>query len=158
MRALRRAYGAGPLHLLAHAAAIAVAAFALSRILDPRYAHPVNFAAWFLGGALVHDLVLLPLYSIAGLLAGVVVADDHRLPVRLVNHLRVPAVVSGILLLVFLPLVLGDGRANYVRDSGHAPPDRLARWALITAGLFAGSGVLLILRRARSRRRRRSAP
>src|SRR6516164_4143086 len=54
-------YGAGPLHLLAHLAGLAIAAYALAQLLGEN--NWVNFLAWFIGAALLHDLVLLPIYT-----------------------------------------------------------------------------------------------
>ena len=57
----RRLYGASPLHLVAHLLAFLVAAWAIGQILDGGMF--INWIAWFVGAALLHDLVLLPLYS-----------------------------------------------------------------------------------------------
>jgi hypothetical protein len=57
-----RRYGASPLHLLGHIAAFTICAYALAQIVSGGAA--VNFAVWFAGAALLHDLVFLPLYSL----------------------------------------------------------------------------------------------
>jgi hypothetical protein len=137
-----RRYGASRWHLLAHLAALAAIAYALYRLLDPRFTHPLNFAAWFVGGALVHDLAFLPLYA---LLDGL-----GRLAVPAVNHVRVPAVICGVLFVVYFPLILGDGRENYVRAAGHAPPDYLARWLGLCALAFGLSALVYLARAARA--------
>ena len=66
------------------------------------------------------------------------------------NYLRVPVVMSGAMFLVFFPLILGKGEANYMNDTGHGPPDFLGRWLLITALLFAGSAVAYAVRLRRT--------
>src|SRR5579872_4904422 len=96
--AFRRLYGSGLPHLAAHLAAFGVAGFALAQIVNG--GAWVNFVAWFAGAAVLHDLVLLPLYSV---LDRVGVSFHLRLPrarVPVVNHVRVPALLSGLLLLV----------------------------------------------------------
>jgi ABC-type transport system involved in cytochrome c biogenesis permease component len=103
-----RRYGARPLHLLAHLAAFAIAAYALTQIID--------------GGAAV-------------------------------NHVRAPALISGLLLVVYFPLILGPAGKTYLHATGHHLHGYLRNWLLITAGLFAGSALVYAIRvRARSRR------
>lgn len=154
---IRRRYGASPLHLLGHLAALAIVAYALGHVFGTRFApQPLNLALWLLAGALLHDLVLLPAYVLADILARVA-AGERRIPVA--NHIRVPAVMAGTLLLVYLPLILQRQPANFVNATGHPPPDEGRRWLLITAGLFAASGLVYGLRvtaSALAARRRRS--
>jgi len=75
----RRTYGASPLHLLLHLAAIVLIAWALSQAFDSRYeAAYKNLAIWMVGGAILNDFVALPLYvgidraarTVWGLVAG----------------------------------------------------------------------------------------
>jgi hypothetical protein len=152
MRAWRRLYGASPLHLAIHAAAFVAAGYALWRIL---IREPVdNFVIWFVGAALIHDLVLLPLYSVADLGArlGLRPADRRRV-VPLINHVRVPALISGVLLLVYFPLILVEADRNYFRSTGHHVHDYARNWLLVTAALFAGSALIYLGRTIRARRR-----
>jgi hypothetical protein len=146
MTAFRTRYGASPLHLLGHLAAFAIAYYALSEVLLSRYSHAVNWVAWFVGGALLHDLVFLPVYVILDAIARLGVADHPLRRVNAINHIRVPAVIAGTMFLVFFPLILGDGKENYVNDVGHAPPDFLARWLLICATLFGASALAYAVR------------
>jgi hypothetical protein len=77
---------------------------------------------------------------------------DHPLRhVNAINHIRVPAVMAATMFLVFFPLILGDGKENYVNDVGHDPPDFLARWLLICAVLFGASAVAYAVRLRRGR-------
>jgi hypothetical protein len=152
VRAWRRLYGASPLHLAAHAAAFGIAGYALWRILARE---PVdNFLLWFVGAALLHDLVLLPLYSGLdhGARLGLRRSDTQR-AVPLVNHVRVPALVSGLLLLVYFPLILVEADRNYFRSTGHHVHDYGRNWLLVTAALFAGSALIYLGRTIRARRR-----
>ncbi len=130
------------MRLAGHLLAIAVAAWALSHMFDARFApYPLNLALWLVGGALLHDLVLLPAYSAAD------AAARRVLPADVLNHVRVPAAVSGIVLLVYFPLILDRQPRNFERALGYAPPDYLARWLWFTAALFATSAVLFAVRR-----------
>jgi hypothetical protein len=143
---VRRAYGAGPLHLLGHVALLAVAAYALSRAFQLRFApEPLNLAAWLIGGALLHDLVLLPAYSALD------AAAIRTLPAPLLNHLRVPFVLSAVVFLVYAPRILDRQPRNVVNALGIEPPDYLKRWLLLTAALFMGSLLLYALRAMRGR-------
>ncbi len=145
MTTLRNAYGAGPLHLLGHVLVIGIAAWALSIMFRAPFApQPLNLVLWLLGGAVLHDLVFLPAYSAVNVgltrVAGATPA---------INYVRVPAVVAGILFLAFFPRITNRQPGNFERALGHAPPDYLGRWLLITALLFAGSAVIWGVQRLR---------
>jgi hypothetical protein len=164
---LRQRYGASPVHLIAHLIGFAIAAYALVQLLGEK--HWVNFAGWFLAAAVLHDLVLLPAYSVLDRVAH---AFSRRLHAResagdprhqhetrhvpVVNHVRAPALISGVLLLIYFPLILGPAGPGYVSATGHHPSGYLRNWLLITLALFAGSAVIYVtrVRAARSRSRR----
>jgi hypothetical protein len=146
---LRRRYGASPLHLLAHLLAIAIAVYAVSRVLHPRYSRGLNYLVWLLGGAVVHDFVLAPALALLDRLV-------RALPRSAVNHVRFPAVVSGAMLLVYWPLIVVRADRNYVRATGQHVEGFATRWLLITAGLFLASAVVYAARAgARGRAARR---
>lgn len=157
MAGFARNYGAGPLHLLAALASFAVAGYAALRIRDLGAAG--NVAVWFVGVAVVHDLLLLPLYSLVESIASRLTRATAR-PARpgapqppgvlLLDHVRVPAMISGLLFLLYFPSILSrnDG---YVDASGLGSGVYLGRWLALTAGLFVASGVLYAVRRGRSR-------
>lgn len=142
---LRRWYGEGPLHLLLLAATFALAGYAGVRLLA---GDTFAIAVWFIGSALLHDLVLLPLYASADL----VLRRALKPRTRLVNYIRVPAFLSGLLLLMWWPLITRHA-VRYEPYSGLSLDVFLGNWLLITGLLFAGSALLLVLRTARSRRR-----
>jgi len=143
---LRERYGASPWHLAGHLAAFAVIGYALWAVLVPGgTARAVNLLAWLLLGAVLHDLVGLPLYSLLD--RGAQRATARR--PRLLNHLRVPAVISGVLLLVYLPLILAAAPRAYLRATGAPAGPYLRTWLLITAGLLAASGLLYAVRSRR---------
>jgi hypothetical protein len=130
----------------AHLAVIAVAAFAIARVLAVT-GNDLNFLIWLVAGALLHDLVLLPLYTLA---------DRPLRRLRAVNHVRVPAVVSLVLLLVYAPTILHRNPGNFERVSGRPPAtDPLEAWLWITLGLFVVSGLVLAARLLVDRRRSR---
>jgi hypothetical protein len=152
MRGFKSLYGANPLHLLGHIGLFFVAGWSIDQIAGSHKI--INWAAWFLGAALLHDLVLLPLYSLAdrgleGRRGNEVARGARR---RLwINYVRVPAAVAGILLLVYFPVILGKSSRNYRADTGHALTGYTRNWLLITAGLFLASGIVFLARRYRHR-------
>ncbi|MFJ7586851.1 hypothetical protein ACIQZO_05535 [Streptomyces sp. NPDC097617] len=150
--AFRRRYGASPLHLVLVLASFALAAYAGVRRLK---GDTVGVALWFVGAALLHDLVLLPLYSLtdraAQLLCEGRAGPGRRAPRPSVNYVRVPAFVSGLLLLVWWPLVLRRV-GHYTAATGLPADVFLGRWLLITAALFAASAATLLVRRRQASR------
>jgi Na+/melibiose symporter-like transporter len=150
MTGFHKLYGSNPLHLLAHVGVFFVAAWAIDQIVGG--GSVINWAAWFLGAALLHDLVLLPSYSALDRVLGRATragpASD-RPPV--INYIRVPAVVAGILLLVYFPLILGYSARNYRHDTGHSLAGYTRNWLLICAGVFLASALLYVARTARRR-------
>jgi len=131
-----------PLHLALLACTFALAGYAGVRLLaGDRF----GVALWFVGAALLHDLVLLPLY--AALDRGVVRAFDAAGHRERVMYVRVPAALSALLLLVWFPLISGRADRRYRNATGLPADGFLGRWLLITAVLFAGSALLLVRRR-----------
>ncbi|MFD3777717.1 hypothetical protein [Streptomyces sp. NPDC058612] len=144
--AVRRRYGASPLHLLLTLACFALALYAGVRLLK---GDTIGVAIWFVGAALLHDLVLLPAYSITDRAAQRLfrsrAAQPGSVPRPSVNYLRVPAFISGILFLVWWPLILQQG-GNYTTYTALSADGFLARWFLITAGLFIVSAIVWLVR------------
>ncbi|MDG5807996.1 hypothetical protein P9869_36185 [Streptomyces ossamyceticus] len=145
-----------PLQLLLLACSFALAGYAGVRLLADDW---FGVALWFVGAAVVHDLVLLPLYAAAD--RALVRAADRALvrsadtagpPVRgaRVMYVRVPAALSGLLLLVWFPLISGRVADRYASATGMSGSGFLGRWLLITALLFGGSALLLVLRARRA--------
>jgi len=127
--------------LAAHVLLIAITAWLLAQMFHVNVApQPLNLALWLFVGALVHDLLLLPLYSGADALI-------RRLPAPLINHVRFPVAISAVLLLVWFPLILQRQPSGYVNALGREPPDYLGRWLAVTAGLFVLSALLYAVRR-----------
>jgi hypothetical protein len=169
-RLFRSLYGEPPLHLLILLASFALCGYAAARLLAGDW---FAVAEWFAGAALIHDLLLVPLYGGSDWLlhkalgsgrcgrAGRPPADGgppaardavrHAARLAVVNHVRVPAFVSLLLLLVYWPSISQDAGARYRADTLLSADVFLGRWLLVTAVLFAASGLLLGLRLLRAR-------
>jgi hypothetical protein len=146
----RDVYGTGPLHLIAVVASLALAGYAVIEIAG-RPA-PLNFAIWFGLAIVAHDLVAFPLYSLLGAIAGRALPPSSEAGGLALNHVRVPALLSGLALVVWFPLILGLDEEQFAAATGLSADPYLGRWLLLTAALFAASGLLLALRlRARAR-------
>jgi hypothetical protein len=138
-----RRYGASPLHALGHAALFALAFWAIANVLDFRGA--LDWVVWFVGAALLHDLLFLPAYVVLDRVAG------GRRPASWINHLRVPAILAGTLLLVWFPNIFDVSPGYFGSVAGHQlTPDALRDWLLVTAVLFAGSVALYVVRSRRA--------
>ena len=148
-RALRTLYGANPVHLVVLALCFALGLYAVSRILDDPAV--LTIAVWFVGAALVWDLVLGPLVALT---------DRALLPLRHVgalNFVRVPLLAGALLLLVWAPVIFGRSEQTFRTKAGLGQDVFLGRWLVITALLFAGSAVLYAAGRLRLRGRHRRA-
>lgn len=157
MLLFKRRYGSSPLHLLASLVAIALIFVSLSFLWDLT-GNKWNLALWLVGGAVLHDFVFLPIYAVLDLIARFGIRDRAQRPVRAINHIRFPAVISGMAFLVYFPLIIGYGRENYIRAFGHAPPDYAGRWALLTLALVVVSAVAYAVRLRAAAQRSGSAP
>ncbi|WP_433443193.1 hypothetical protein [Nonomuraea sp. CA-141351] len=152
MKRLAGVYGAPLWHLLVLVACFVVAGYVATRVVAAGIW--MGFVVWFVGAIILHDLVLFPVYSVAdGATRALLprVARRRRTP-AVINYLRVPAALSGLLLLVWFPLILRGAEQNYRWASGLSTAPYLARWLLITLVLFGVSGLLYVLRRRNSRR------
>jgi hypothetical protein len=148
MQGFRERYGAGPLHLLALLASFAVVAYALSRSLELA-ANPERLLLWMGGSIVAHDLVLLPLYAALGVIAALLLVPaggGSRLRIAALNHLRFPALASGLLLLVWYPLIAGPAERTFMRNTGLTKNVYLERWIILSAALFVLSAAVFALR------------
>ncbi|HET9256971.1 MAG TPA: hypothetical protein VFO16_17485 [Pseudonocardiaceae bacterium] len=134
--------------LLALLGSFVVAGYAGARLLA---GNPAAIGGWFVGSAIAHDLLLFPLY--AGCDAALVWLLRHRPAwavlggVRWLNYLRVPAAISGVLLLVWAPLILRLPTVIQAASGLSAQP-LLPHWLGVTAVLFAISIAVLTVRMA----------
>jgi hypothetical protein len=131
-------YGASPLHVLAHLAAFALAAWALLQLLQLGGAERI--VLWLVGAVVLHDVVLWPAYTTLDRLA------RRGRPAAWANYVRVPVGISGVLLLVFFPVMCGKGEAAYTRVSGVTWEGYAGRWLLVSAALCLVSGALYVAR------------
>lgn len=133
-----------PFQLLMLAFTFALAAYAAVRLLQGDW---FKVALWFVGAAVLHDLVFVPLYAGADrAVSETLKATGHR---NRTMYVRVPAAFAGLLLLIWYPLISGQVTDHY-RSATALPGDSfLAHWLLITAALFAVSALLLVLRSVR---------
>ncbi|GAA3514974.1 hypothetical protein FHR32_007990 [Streptosporangium album] len=151
LRRLSARYGAGLRHLLALLACFVVALYVLTRIIIAGILP--GFVLWFLGAVIVHDFVVLPLYSAAdeAFRRYVRVSDRGRWPSPL-NHVRIPAGLSGLLLLIWFPLILRASEHNYREAVGLSTAPYLGRWLLVTLVFFAVSALVYAVQRTASNR------
>src|SRR5712691_2726337 len=144
MRRQLRWYGASPLHLLALIACFGLAGYAAPRLVS---SHPLAVIVWFGGAVIGHDLLLMPLYSLADRSA--MAALRHREPqlpaTPWINYVRVPAALSGLLLLVWFPLILRLRSPYHASTSLSADPYAW-HWLAVTGTLFLLSAVAFALR------------
>ncbi|MER5437295.1 hypothetical protein [Streptomyces sp. NPDC002790] len=130
-----------PLQLLLLLCSFALAGYAGVRLLADDW---FGVALWLVGAALVHDLVLVPLYAgVDRLLVRGFAAAGRR---ERVGYVRVPAALSGLLLLVWFPLISGVVDERYRSATGRSADVYLGHWLLVTAALFAGSALLFAVR------------
>jgi hypothetical protein len=149
----RRVPLGSPFQLLLLACSFALAAYAGVRLFAGDWS---GVAVWIVGAALLHDLVLLPLYAAAdrAVVRGLGTAGRRGWT----PYVRVPAALSGLLLLVWFPLISGMVDRRYRSATGLSPDGFLTRWLLITAVLFGGSAVLLVWQGRRAAKHRPPAP
>lgn len=139
--AVRRRYGEHPAHFVVLVLSFIPVTLALGQLLDER---PVDVATWLAGGALLHDGLLLPLYVLLDL---ALLTLWRRRPGRVawLNFVRIPLAVSGMLLLMFSPLILRQAE-SYEYKTGRPLDDFVGRWLLVTAILAAVSAVWYLAR------------
>jgi hypothetical protein len=142
LRQARRGYGAHPAHLVLQLAGFAVAAAALHVLLGDRGR---EVTTWLVGSAVAHDALLVPAYIGAD---AALVALWRRRPGRVpwLNHVRMPAAFSGLLLLVWSPEILRKA-TSFQHQTGRSTQPYLGHWLFVTALVFVGSGIGYAIRR-----------
>ncbi len=147
-------YGAGPAHLLAVVGCFALTTYSVVLIWgEPQV---VRMAVWFAAAVVVHDLVLLPVCSLAdrALAASLRSAPKARVPI--VNHIRLPVLAAGLLFLVFFPGIVQQGTATHLAATGQDQQVYLGRWLALSGTFVAVSAVVYVLRSVIALRRSRS--
>ena len=110
---------------------------------------PANWLAWFLGGLLAHDLLIAPAILAVGL------ATRH-LPNALRPPVRTALIVSGTLVLLSVPLLLGYGRATQPGNTSVLPGNYPLNLTIVLTAVWiiAGARALHGFTRSRTARRR----
>lgn len=140
---LQRRYGAGPVHLLAVIAGGTLALIAAGPLLAER---SIEVATWFLAGAVLHDLLILPIYVAADRgLARLWRARPGR--VAWLNFVRVPLAFSAVLFLVWSPLISRQAE-QYPTSTGRSTDPYLGRWLAVSAVLLLLSAGTYLIRLA----------
>jgi hypothetical protein len=144
MRRFLHWYGAGPLNLLTMIGCLALAGYAAATLLPQ---NPAGILAWLIGAVIGHDLILMPLYTLADRSTMAVIR--HRLPQlpagRWINYLRVPAALSGMLLLIWFPLILRLP-ARFTATTNLPLGPYAWHWLGVTGALFLLFAVALAVR------------
>ena len=138
MVVLARRVGVSPAQLVLLVACLGLAAYAAFFLLgDPAL---LRMLIWFAGAAVVHDLVLFPLYAGADRVLTAV------LPGPKVNYLRVPALGAGLALLMFWPGIVRQGEVTHLAATGLDQAPYLRRWLVLCVVLFGASAVVFGVR------------
>jgi hypothetical protein len=106
-------------------------------------------AIWLVACVVLHDLVVLPLYTGADRAARAAVGGA-------INYVRIPVALSVLMLVVFLGTIAEKGEGAYHAVSGRDYEGYAERWLLVSAALFAASGLLYLLRRGSAGRHPRA--
>jgi hypothetical protein len=117
---------------------------ALGLLRDDRVPLPA-WLTWFVGSALVHDLVIAPLVVVVGAVLARLLPRPARPPIV------VGLVVSGVLTVVALPFVLG---LTSSREPGFLPLDYGRNLLLLVAGVMALAVGWAVVATVRSRQAR----
>jgi hypothetical protein len=146
LRKFRQLYGANPLHLLAFIASFAIAGYAATELF---HRMPIRVAVWFVGAAVGHDVLLVPLYGLANISLTKVWSRVPRADsVPWLNYVRFPAAISLVLLLIFLPEISRRRTAQF-SNSGLSNHPYFAHWLLVTGILFVISAATYAVRLGR---------
>jgi peroxiredoxin len=129
----------------------ALAGYAAAELLRK---NPVGILVWLVAAVIGHDLLLMPLYTLAD--RSVSAVFRHR-PLNLpagpwINYLRVPAVLSGVLLLIWFPLIFRLP-ARFPASTTLPLNPYLWHWLAVTGALFLLSATALARRLGAARRR-----
>ena len=154
MSRLRGHYGDGPVHLVMSAACLVFAGYLVWTILPAP--NSARLLIWIAVAAAVHDLVLWPAYALLDRVLGRAAQrrGAPRAAIPLANHVRVPAVLSALMLLISFPLVLRHSEPAYHTATGLTEQPYLGRWLLLTACAFGASALIYAARLVRTRLRR----
>jgi uncharacterized membrane protein len=149
----RRIYGAGPAHLGLVLASFCVAGYAISRVVG--VSHGLSILVWLGAAALLHDLVLFPLYAVLDRVLHLMAQWRRRRSPRtipVVNYVRIPALVSALMLIVAFPTILRLAPHAYTSATGLHPDVFLWHWLALSGGVWMCSALMYAWRSLRARR------
>jgi hypothetical protein len=127
-------------------AVIAYGLVGLTRALPP--AARVQWAVWLVGGLVVHDFLIVPLYF------GVWFAIRRFLPVKASLPIQVGLVLTAVVTLVAFPVLTGYGRGAQPGNTSVLPHDYVANLAGVLAVIWAIVVVVITARTLGPRLRR----
>ena len=168
MRRLARFYGANPLHLLTMMLCIALCLYVIVVAGPNTFINTKvwwqSIAVWFLGGAILHDLLLFPLYALADLSLRTGLRAMTHFPIPavaaapMVNYVRLPVLGTGLTFLMFFPGLIKQGASTYHNATGLTQDLFVHRWLLLVAAMFATSALAYAIRVGCRARRHSRAP
>ncbi|HEX4225589.1 MAG TPA: NAD(P)/FAD-dependent oxidoreductase [Pseudonocardiaceae bacterium] len=148
---VRGFYGEHPLHLIVLLGCFALTGYVAMHVAT--YALWPRVLIWFLGAVVAHDFVLFPVYALLDRSATSLldVLRTHRRDgitprVPVVNYLRIPALGTGLTLVLFLPGIIQQGEPEYMLATGQTQAPYLQRWLLLCAAMFLVSAVVYAIR------------
>ncbi len=127
-----------------YAVGAAMMGWGLYGLLTTASTKPLNWASYFVGGVVAHDLVFLPL------LALVVVLALHRVPAPYRSYVQAGVLISGLLTLVTLPMMISPGRPD---DPSTLPLPYARNLLVALVVVWAAVLVTAVVDRRRSRGR-----
>lgn len=167
MRRFARFYGANPLHLLTMMFCFALWLYVIVVAGPKTFINTAvwwqSIAVWFVGAAVLHDLLLFPLYALADLslrtglraMRGLPIPLRARVPI--VNYVRLPVLGTSLTFVMFFPGIIKQGTFFYHNATGLTQDPFLRRWLLLVAAMFATSALAYAVRLALRARRRPGA-
>jgi hypothetical protein len=158
MQWFRRHYGAGPLHLVGLLVCIALAALAATKVIGAGGWKAIFL--WFIFCVILHDFIGWPIYTVADRLA---LRTQRRTSgtaprVPWINHVRAPTIISGLLLVMFFPLIFRLSNATYEPTTGFNENIYLLNWLMVSAILFGTSAIIYAVRLVMTTRRSQTDP
>lgn len=84
----------------------AMMGWGLYGLLSTASTRPMNWASFFVGGVVAHDLVFAPLLALVAVLA------LHHIPAPYRSYVQAGVLVTGLLMLVTLPMLVSPGRPD----------------------------------------------
>ncbi|MEX2586565.1 MAG: hypothetical protein WD602_01040 [Actinomycetota bacterium] len=103
---------------------------------------PHSFGPWFIGSALVHDMLVAP----AAIAVGVAVVK--AVPVRIRRYVQAGLIISAGVIAVAFPLLLGLG--GPAGNPSALPHNYLINTAVVLGVVWSGVAVAVVLRRIRT--------